>query len=78
MPVTPRGVVRLPRRPGEDVGGLPRRLCDGRLADFKRPRTLELVDALPREPNGKVLKWQLREERSGTGPRGTGQAAIEP
>ncbi len=35
-----------------------------RLADFKRPRTMELVVALPREPNGKVLKWQLREERA--------------
>jgi long-chain acyl-CoA synthetase len=35
-----------------------------RLADFKRPRTMELVAALPREPNGKVLKWQLREERA--------------
>jgi len=50
----------------------------GRLADFKRPRTIELVDALPREPNGKVLKWQLREERGGAGRAGAGQAAIEP
>jgi acyl-CoA synthetase (AMP-forming)/AMP-acid ligase II len=34
-----------------------------RLADFKMPRTVEFVDELPREPNGKVLKRRLREER---------------
>ena len=34
-----------------------------RLADFKLPRTIEFVDELPREPNGKVLKTKLREER---------------
>jgi long-chain acyl-CoA synthetase len=35
----------------------------GRLADFKLPRTMEFVDELPREPNGKVLKARLRQER---------------
>lgn len=30
------------------------------LADFKRPRTLEIVDSLPRNAGGKVLKAQLR------------------
>jgi len=34
-----------------------------RLAKFKLPRTVELVGELPREPSGKVLKRQLREER---------------
>jgi long-chain acyl-CoA synthetase len=34
------------------------------LADFKRPRTVEFVEELPREPNGKVLKNKLREERT--------------
>jgi long-chain acyl-CoA synthetase len=34
------------------------------LADFKRPRTIEFVDQLPREPNGKVLKRKLQEERT--------------
>lgn len=39
-----------------------------RLADFKLPSTIEFVDRLPREPNGKVLKRRLREERmSGDG-----------
>jgi long-chain acyl-CoA synthetase len=36
----------------------------GHLADFKRPRTIEFVERLPREPNGKVLKRKLLEERS--------------
>ena len=36
------------------------------LADFKRPRTIEFVDTLPREPNGKVLKRQLQAERAAT------------
>ena len=34
------------------------------LADFKCPRTIEFVDRLPREPNGKVLKRRLRDERT--------------
>lgn len=33
------------------------------LAKFKLPRSIELIDELPREPSGKVLKRQLREER---------------
>ena len=32
-----------------------------RMADFKRPRIVELVDELPRDPNGKVRKPKLRE-----------------
>jgi len=35
--------------------------CRETLADFKCPRTFELVAELPRDPNGKVLKRQLRE-----------------
>ena len=33
----------------------------GALADFKLPRSVEFVDILPREPNGKVRKMELRE-----------------
>jgi long-chain acyl-CoA synthetase len=36
-----------------------------RLAGYKLPRSIELVDALPRTPSGKVLKRELRERFSG-------------
>ncbi|MHB8329989.1 MAG: AMP-binding enzyme, partial [Acidimicrobiales bacterium] len=55
-------VVEL--RPGaqRDAEALRGRL-GAHLADFKMPRTIEFVDELPREPNGKVLKARLREQR---------------
>ncbi len=34
--------------------------CRGELADFKRPRRVEFVDALPRNATGKVLRSELR------------------
>lgn len=33
-----------------------------RLADYKIPRVLEVIDALPRNVSGKVLKYQLRDQ----------------
>ncbi|MBX6744884.1 MAG: AMP-binding protein [Acetobacteraceae bacterium] len=36
--------------------------CRARLAGFKVPKALELREALPRNPSGKVLKRVLREE----------------
>jgi acyl-CoA synthetase (AMP-forming)/AMP-acid ligase II len=50
-------------RPGceltpDDVTGF----CRERLANFKVPRQVEFVPVLPRNPAGKVLKRQLREE----------------
>ncbi len=46
----------------------------GRLARYKHPKGLEIVDALPRNPAGKVLKTELRT-RFGTGPgAGPGQS----
>ena len=38
--------------------------CRAHLADFKCPQRFELVEELPRDPNGKVLKRQLREQLS--------------
>lgn len=35
--------------------------ASGRLARYKVPRVLQLVEALPRNPTGKVLKYQLRD-----------------
>ena len=44
-----------------DVGSL-RRHCDGRLAAFKHPRRVEVVDALPRTPaTGQVQRTLLVE-----------------
>lgn len=38
-----------------------RAFCDGRLAAFKVPKRVVLIDALPRNAAGKVLKRELRE-----------------
>jgi fatty-acyl-CoA synthase len=40
--------------------------CGGRLARFKQPVRLEIVDALPRNATGKVLKFELRGRFSTT------------
>jgi long-chain acyl-CoA synthetase len=34
--------------------------CRERLADYKRPRRVQFVDELPRDPNGKIAKHRLR------------------
>jgi len=36
--------------------------CRGKLAGFKRPRSVVFVDSLPRNPMGKVLRKDLREQ----------------
>ena len=33
--------------------------CSERLADYKRPRQVHIVDELPRNATGKVMKHQL-------------------
>ncbi|KAA9166394.1 long-chain-fatty-acid--CoA ligase [Amycolatopsis acidicola] len=38
--------------------------CTERLARYKRPRRIAVVEALPRNPSGKVLKTQLRADRA--------------
>ena len=35
--------------------------CGERLADYKKPKAVKFVDALPRNPSGKTLKRELRE-----------------
>ena len=32
-----------------------------RIAGFKAPRTVDFIEALPRNPSGKILKRELRE-----------------
>ncbi|HEX6570044.1 MAG TPA: hypothetical protein VF015_12790 [Acidimicrobiales bacterium] len=35
--------------------------CRSELASYKCPRTVDFVDELPRDPNGKLYKRPLRE-----------------
>jgi acyl-CoA synthetase (AMP-forming)/AMP-acid ligase II len=35
--------------------------CVGRIANFKRPKSVDFVTTLPRNPTGKVLKRELRK-----------------
>jgi long-chain acyl-CoA synthetase len=48
----------------EGMGVTPEQLvafCRSRLGGFKLPRSVDFVQALPRNAVGKVLKWELRE-----------------
>jgi acyl-CoA synthetase (AMP-forming)/AMP-acid ligase II len=40
--------------------------CEERLADFKRPRAIHVVAALPANAAGKVVKADLRAQLSGS------------
>jgi acyl-CoA synthetase (AMP-forming)/AMP-acid ligase II len=42
-----------------------REFCLARLAKFKVPRAVRFIDALPRNPSGKVLKRVLRDDAKG-------------
>ncbi|MGD0623709.1 MAG: long-chain fatty acid--CoA ligase [Thermodesulfobacteriota bacterium] len=42
--------------------------CSKKLARFKVPKMVEFIDALPRNPSGKVLKRHLREKHKGDAP----------
>jgi fatty-acyl-CoA synthase/long-chain acyl-CoA synthetase len=44
--------------------------CRGRIADYKRPRSVDLTDELPRDQAGKLLKRKIREPYW----RGTGRS----
>lgn len=46
--------------------------CDGRLARFKVPRSVEVIDELPRNAGGKVRKSALREAHWAGTDRGVG------
>jgi len=55
----PRAFIVL--KPGQDVTA--EALighCRARLAGFKTPKEIVFLDALPRNPSGKVLKRELR------------------
>ncbi|MDX1733618.1 MAG: long-chain fatty acid--CoA ligase [Halioglobus sp.] len=42
--------------------------CEGKLARFKIPKGVVVVDAIPRNPSGKILKRILREQFPGPAP----------
>jgi len=57
----PRAVVVLKEGESatpEEIG----EYCRSKLAGFKRPRSVVFIEALPRNPMGKVLRKKLREE----------------
>ena len=49
-----------------------RRLCRERLAAYKYPRRIEVVDRLPHGPTGKVLKRELRRAATAPAPERAG------
>ena len=49
-----------------------------RLARYKHPKVLEIVDALPRNPAGKVLKTELRERFGHSDSADAGESTSAP
>ncbi len=65
----PHAAVAL--RPGERVEGVElRRYCQERLARYKVPRSVLLLEALPKGPTGKILKDQVRAAIAASRPPG--------
>jgi malonyl-CoA/methylmalonyl-CoA synthetase len=61
------------RHGAEASGEVLREFCRERLAAYKVPRAFELVDALPRNPLGKILKPALVRALSRPGQGGAGE-----
>jgi len=57
----------VPRPGAEIAAGALDRLCLDHIARFKRPRHYRLVDALPKNNYGKVLKTELRQMLTNSG-----------
>jgi fatty-acyl-CoA synthase len=60
-----------------DLGDLDHFLSE-RLARYKHPKAVEIVDALPRNPAGKVLKTELRARFSAARPVDAGESSTPP
>jgi long-chain acyl-CoA synthetase len=56
--IEPREAVE----PSEELAAEIQEYLKGRLAGYKIPREIEFVDALPRDPNGKLSRSKLREK----------------
>ncbi len=57
------GVAFVVPRPGQELD--PDQLiawCRDHMANFKVPRSVRVVDALPLNPTGKVMKFELRAQ----------------
>jgi acyl-CoA synthetase (AMP-forming)/AMP-acid ligase II len=57
---TVKAIVVLREGATTDAQGL-MDFCQGKIAGYKRPRSIDFIDALPRNPTGKILKRELRE-----------------
>jgi acyl-CoA synthetase (AMP-forming)/AMP-acid ligase II len=57
-------VVKRPGADWDDAGFLA--WCKENMANYKVPRSVRVVDALPVNPSGKVMKFRLREEAQGS------------
>ena len=75
----PGGRGRSRRRPPTDLGlaDLEKFLSE-RLARYKHPKALEIVDALPRNPAGKVLKTELRARFGAAKQIDAGESSTPP
>jgi acyl-CoA synthetase (AMP-forming)/AMP-acid ligase II len=62
----------VPLAAGEMDIGLLAEFCRARLADFKIPREFIVLDELPKNATGKVLKATLRKQVAAAGPAGAG------
>jgi fatty-acyl-CoA synthase len=60
-----------------DLGDLDAFLTE-RLARYKHPKALEIVEALPRNPAGKVLKTELRARFGSAKPIDAGESSTPP
>jgi long-chain acyl-CoA synthetase len=47
--------------PGDELAEDIRAFCADRIAKYKMPRTIDFIDKLPREANGKLIKRKLRD-----------------
>ncbi|HEU4429042.1 MAG TPA: acyl-CoA synthetase, partial [Myxococcota bacterium] len=62
-----RPVAFVVLRPGARAGDVELRAhCSGRLARFETPDAFHVVDALPRNSSGKLLRLALREQLAGS------------
>ena len=47
--------------PGEELAQEILSFCAARLAKYKQPRSIDFIEAMPRDPNGKLYKRKLRD-----------------